>query len=79
MTSRLSSFLRTLKIVFDEEQAILLLGPRKVGKTTFLSKSFPRAIYFDLLKSDVRARFQINPAYLREIVYRPGSFVVCEA
>jgi len=66
--SRLSSILRTLEIVFEEEQAVLLLGPRKVGKTTFLNKHFLKATYFDLLKSDVRAKFQINPTYLRELV-----------
>jgi len=68
MTSRLSSFKRILSLDITEARAAILFGPRKVGKTTFLNQKYPKAIYLDLLKTDLRAEFQMAPARLREIV-----------
>lgn len=68
MTSRLSSYKRILSLDFQEARAALLLGPRKVGKTTFLHQKYPRATYIDLLQTDIRAEFQIHSSKLREIV-----------
>ncbi|MEK6774896.1 MAG: AAA family ATPase [Bdellovibrionota bacterium] len=65
---RLSLFKRILNFDFNEGRALILFGPRKTGKTTVLHERFPNAIFFDLLKTDVRARFQLTPSRLREIV-----------
>lgn len=79
MTSRLSSFQRILKLSFSESRALFLLGPRKVGKTTFLSQHFPKAIKFDLLKSEIRRRFQLNPAELRhQVLENPGQTYIID-
>jgi predicted AAA+ superfamily ATPase len=68
MTSRLSAFKRILTLDFSETKAVILWGPRKVGKTTFLHQRYGKAIFIDLLKNDVRAKFQIHPEELRELV-----------
>ena len=68
MTSRLSLFKRRIEFDFEESQALILFGPRKTGKTTLLHKRFPQATFFDLLKTEMRARFQIKPSLLREMV-----------
>ena len=44
----------------------LLLGPRRVGKTTFLHIACPDATFIDLLKSDVFFDYHANPSLLRE-------------
>ncbi|MBL7668893.1 MAG: ATP-binding protein [Bdellovibrionaceae bacterium] len=73
MASRLSSFKRTLRIDIRESRSAILYGPRKVGKTTFLRINFSKSILIDLLKSDLRASFQINPSRLREMVLEQPS------
>jgi predicted AAA+ superfamily ATPase len=55
---------RILQIINDE--SVFLFGARQTGKTTFLKKQFPNAIYFDLLQTDVLNRFRQRPALLRE-------------
>lgn len=44
----------------------LLLGPRRVGKTTFLHMAYPEATFIDLLKSDVFFDYHTQPSLLRE-------------
>lgn len=66
MTSRLSSINRICPLDFDEANALILFGPRKTGKTTLLGQRFPQAQRYDLLLSDVRARFTLHPQSLRE-------------
>ena len=58
------------KRVFDIEnqldEAMFLFGARQVGKSTLLKERFPNAIYYDLLKSDLRRRLKRNPESFRE-------------
>ena len=58
------------KRVFDIEnqldEAMFLFGARQVGKSTLLKERFPNAIYYDLLKSDLRRRLTRNPETFRE-------------
>ena len=51
---------------FPKGQSILLLGPRKTGKTTFLKQKFPDSIYIDFLQSDVLRKYSANPERLRQ-------------
>jgi predicted AAA+ superfamily ATPase len=44
----------------------LLLGPRRVGKSTFLHTTLPDATYIDLLKSDVFFDYHREPSLLRQ-------------
>lgn len=73
MNSRLSSskslqISRILNLDFDEAHAILLFGPRKSGKTTLIKQRFPNAKVFDLLLSEVRIPFTLNPSLLKQYV-----------
>lgn len=65
-SSRLSSIGRICPLEFDDAQALILLGPRKTGKTFLLKRRFPDARRLDLLMSEVRARYSLKPSLLRE-------------
>lgn len=72
MLSRLLS----LKDIADD--SIFLWGPRQTGKSTLLRQLFPDAPYYDLLKSDVFAKYKLRPSQLREecIMLDEGSIVI---
>lgn len=59
-------FERTLKIAVPPSQSIFLWGPRQTGKSSFLKKNFPEAIYYDLLETDQVVRLTKSPQLLRE-------------
>lgn len=59
---------RILDIESRLDDANFLLGARQTGKSTLLKELFPNTIYYDLLNTDVRKRFQKNPELLREIL-----------
>jgi len=40
-------------IQFPAKKSFFLFGPRATGKTTWLRQRFPKAVYIDLLQSDV--------------------------
>ena len=74
--------LRKLKVVmyhriFDIEnrldEAMFLFGGRQVGKSTLLKERFPKAVYIDLLNSELRNRFQQHPEEFRESLLRYPS------
>lgn len=69
-------FQRALKIDLQDTQAVLLLGPRKSGKTTLLRETFKKATFFDLLKNDLRTQLTINPSLIRERVLEEKPSVV---
>lgn len=60
--------------IFDIEnrldEAMFLLGGRQTGKSTLLKERFPKAVYIDLLKSDVRNRFKQHPDTKQILVSR---------
>ena len=49
-------------------KGLFLFGPRQTGKSYWLSKKFPKAVYYDLLKSDLFLRFSRFPHTFREEV-----------
>ena len=57
---------RIIKLEEAENDSIFLWGSRQTGKSTLLKKLFPKAVLYDLLKTDVRIAFQTRPARLRE-------------
>ena len=59
-------FTRFLLIQDIENESVFLWGARQTGKSTLLKNLFPKARYFDLLKSDDFERFNRRPALLRE-------------
>ncbi|MBI5115096.1 ATP-binding protein [Candidatus Poribacteria bacterium] len=52
-----------------EKQSFFLLGPRGTGKSTFIKKAFPNALYVDLLLPDVFRNYAAHPERLRETVH----------
>lgn len=61
--------------------AVLILGPRQVGKTTLVRSVFPRAPYLDLEQPAVREAFADDPLFQIEsrLSGRKGALVLDEA
>lgn len=57
---------RILKISEIEEDSLFLWGSRQTGKSTLLKTLFPKARFYDLLKTDLQMAFRLRPARLRE-------------
>ena len=62
------------------DDANFLLGARQTGKSTLLKELFPDTIYYDLLNTDIRKRFQKNPELLREMLQNKptGTLVIID-
>lgn len=71
---------RVFNIEEQLDEGMFLFGARQVGKTTLLKERFPHAIYYDLLKSNVRRRLKRNPETFREaLASKPaGTLVVVD-
>ena len=61
---------RTLKLPLGH--SCILLGPRGVGKSWFLTNNYPQALLFDLLDSRIYTQFMASPHKLSE--YIPSDF-----
>jgi len=59
-------FQRLLAIDLPQRQSTFLWGPRKTGKSTYLTTTFPNSLVFDFLKTDLFLDFAKRPALLRE-------------
>jgi predicted AAA+ superfamily ATPase len=57
---------RFYPLEFPKGQSIILLGPRKTGKTTFLKQTFPNSLFIDLLQSDLTRKYSTHPERLRQ-------------
>lgn len=57
---------RLLKLDLPQGQSAFLWGPRKIGKTSLLKKSFPNSLIFDFLDTDLYLDFSKRPSLLRE-------------
>ena len=70
--------------IFDIEnrldEAMFLFGGRQTGKSTLLKERFPKAVYIDLLNSEVRNRFKQNPETFRESLlrYPPETLIIVD-
>jgi len=51
------------------DQSFFLFGPRGTGKSTFLQRHYPDALWVDLLKPDVFRAFAARPERIIELVY----------
>ena len=57
---------RLLKIDLPKRQSAFLWGPRKTGKTTYLSASFAASLTYDMLQTDLFLELTKRPFLLRE-------------
>jgi predicted AAA+ superfamily ATPase len=73
-------FLRKQLLEGSGNESLFLWGARQTGKSTLLKTLFPKAIWFDLLKSDVFERYQNNPGQFRETILAtaPGDLVIVD-
>lgn len=62
------------------DEAMFLFGGRQVGKSTLLKERFPKAVYIDLLNSELRNRFLRHPEEFREslLKYSPETLVIVD-
>ncbi len=51
-----------------KNQSFFLFGPRGCGKTYFVKKYFPKALYLDLLDSNIYIDFLANPSRLENLI-----------
>jgi len=61
-------FKRLLNLALPPRQSIFLWGARQTGKSSYLKKTFPRSVYYDLLNTQQLVRFTKSPHLLREEV-----------
>jgi len=54
---------------YPPNQSYFLFGPRGTGKSTFLKRTYPDAMYIDLLKPDIQRRLLAAPERLIEQVH----------
>ena len=71
---------RIFDIEHQLDEGMFLFGARQTGKSTLLKERFKDAIYYDLLKPDVRKAFKLNPSGLWEALQaKPaGTLVVID-
>ena len=62
------------------DEAMFLFGGRQVGKSTLLKERFPKAVYIDLLNSELRNRYRQHPEEFRESLLRhaPETLVIVD-
>lgn len=56
------------RIIDLPNHSLFLFGPRGTGKSTWLRKKYPSAIWIDLLEPDIFRSYSARPERLREIV-----------
>ena len=61
-------FERLIRRPFDTYKSFFLFGPRGTGKTTWLKRELPNAVFVDLLQWDFYLPLSANPGMLRELI-----------
>ncbi len=69
---------RLFKLNLPAGKSAFLWGPRKVGKTYWISHSLKKATVIDLLKTDTLAEYVSRPALLRERYQDHKGFIVID-
>jgi predicted AAA+ superfamily ATPase len=69
---------RSLKIELPPNRSAFLWGPRKTGKTYWITRNFPDSILIDLLKTDVFADYASRPFLLRERFQNHQGLIVID-
>ena len=69
---------RLLRIELPPKQSAFLWGPRKTGKTYWITKNFRDSVLIDLLKTDVFADYVSRPSLLRERYQDHSGLIVID-
>ena len=74
----MKTFNRHLNIQLPPGQSAFLWGPRKVGKSHWISCHMQEAILIDFLKTDIFADYISRPALLRERYSETSQTIVID-
>jgi len=66
-------YTRNSKLI--KNQSFLLLGPRGVGKTSWIKTAYPDQTHIDLLSTEVFVKLQTNPSRLTEFLTEKHEWV----
>lgn len=69
---------RLFELELPAGKSAFLWGPRKVGKTYWISRALKKATVIDLLKTDTMAEYVSRPALLRERYQNHKGFIVID-
>ncbi|MDD4202908.1 MAG: AAA family ATPase [Candidatus Omnitrophica bacterium] len=58
----------TRKLKPPQNKSFFLFGPRGIGKTTWVKKTFPKALYLDLLEAELYTMLLANPQRLENLI-----------
>ncbi len=61
-------FERLLTAPLDSSKSFFLFGPRGTGKTTWLKRHLPRALFINLLRAEFYAALSARPSRLRTLI-----------
>ena len=61
-------FERLIEKPLESRKSFFLFGPRGTGKTTWLKRHLPRALFVNLLQSEFYNRLSANPGHLRDLI-----------
>ncbi len=61
-------FERLIEKPLESRKSFFLFGPRGTGKTTWLKRHLPRALFVNLLQSEFYNRLSANPGQLRDLI-----------
>lgn len=59
-------------------RSLFLFGPRLTGKSTLVHRTFPGAVYFDLLEADTFRELSARPEYMRQTLPPSARVVVID-
>ena len=69
---------RLIEVELPPKRSAFLWGPRKAGKTHWVSRRFPDSILIDLLKTDLFAEYVSRPSLLRERYQGHNELIVID-
>ncbi len=58
-----------------EQKSVLLLGPRRTGKSSFIQKQIKPDLYFNLLETETFSRFAYDPSLLKKSIKQPHRLI----
>ncbi|MBI4375615.1 MAG: ATP-binding protein [Elusimicrobia bacterium] len=69
---------RLIELKLPPRRSAFLWGPRKVGKSFWITHTFPQAVLIDLLKTDVFADYATQPSLLRDRFQNHQGLIVID-
>lgn len=71
-------FNRLLKLKLPKQQSTFLWGPRKTGKSAYLKRCFPTAIYYDLLDTRQFIELSKSPYLLKDQILAQSKTAISQ-